>query len=158
MTQHVPAAGTGKSALPWTADDFLRWALFTAAGAIMIGVAWYQAGGQPTASEQMGPVNLAVGGAVVAAVGHIFWFLRGRRAIGERRRALLGEPPRESRAGGVATRAGVAGSERVVLVAGAGQKHYHRANCALAAGRSWPAAGQREHEAAGRTPCGVCRP
>jgi hypothetical protein len=43
-------------------------------------------------------------------------------------------------------------------VGGKGLTRYHRADCALAVGRDWPAADLADHALAGRMPCGVCRP
>ena len=44
------------------------------------------------------------------------------------------------------------------LVGGEGLTHFHRADCAMAAGRDWPELDRSAHERAGRTACGVCKP
>jgi hypothetical protein len=146
----------------WSAEDWVRWALFVAGGLVLWLVGWYLASGEINYSRQIGPANLAVAGLLVAGAGHVWCLMRGRRAIGERRRRLLGDPalapagreaatPAAPHADGTACRP----SE---TVAGDGMMRYHRRGCPLAAGRDWPVLPAEEQEAAGRIPCGACRP
>jgi hypothetical protein len=102
-------------------------------------------------------MNVAIISLVVASAASIGLLLAGRRAIGLRRQALLGEPA-------VAAPVAVHVSEQpaphlaAALVGGAGLLHFHRADCAMAVGRGWAAASAVQHGRAGRTACGVCRP
>jgi hypothetical protein len=81
----------------------------------------------------------------------------GRRSIGMRRRALLGEPARVSSVRAAAP-AFVPLSADDAFVGDPKLTMYHRPECALAAGRSWTAMPRAAHESAGRTACLVCRP
>jgi hypothetical protein len=157
-----------QGAVFWRAEDLLRWGITVGIGGIVIAVAWYICAGDATFSQQVGPADAAVAGLLVAGVGNATWLLKGRRALGERRRSLLPDlPPREAASTEVADEAAPsrttdetpAVTEPGLLVAGEGMQRYHRADCALAAGRTeWTAASRVEHESAGRRPCGVCRP
>jgi hypothetical protein len=50
------------------------------------------------------------------------------------------------------------GPRSETLVGGPDLRFYHRADCVMAADREWSAATSGEHDQAGRTPCGMCRP
>jgi hypothetical protein len=125
-------------------------------------VGWYLAAGETNYNRQIGSANLAVAGLLLAGAGHVWCIMKGRRAIGERRRQLIGEPapvPPESLVGGsVSLRAEGPTSRSPATVAGKGMRRYHRIECPLAAGRDWPVLPVEEQEAVGRLPCGVCRP
>jgi hypothetical protein len=158
----------------WGAEDFIRVVLAQAAGGIAIVVAWYIGSGDVSFNHQIGPLDVAVAGAVVAGLGNVMWLLRGRRAVGARRRALLPDPVVAAIATGTGT--GSVGDRRLVsssagaadagtaapgpdlFVAGEGLVRFHRPECALAVGRSWELASRQQHEDVGRLPCGVCRP
>jgi hypothetical protein len=122
-------------------------------------VGWYLASGEIKYSRQIGPANLAVAGLLVAGAGHVAYLMRGRRAVGERRRRLLGDPTLAPAGRAAATPAALhldgAASE---TTAGDGMMRYHRKGCPLAAGRNWAVRSAEEQEAAGRIPCGACRP
>jgi len=151
--------------LLWGAEDLLRWAITTGLGGIVIAVAWYIAAGEATFAQQVGPVDAALAGLLLSGVGNLAWLLHGRRAVGERRRLLL--PDVATAASGdpqpvlgvpTSTPSGTAAMDQVFL-AGEGMERFHRPECPLAAGRTgWTTATRREHEEAGRRPCGVCRP
>jgi hypothetical protein len=116
-------------------------------------VGWLLARGESSLDEQVQWINLAVGGFVLSCFGLVGWFLRGRRAVGQRCRDLLGEAPVRSlvAVAVVARRSGR-------LVAGPGRKYFHSDDCLLAADRRWPEASRHDFEAAGLAPCGVCHP
>src|SRR5580698_6984753 len=78
--------------LLWGPDDLLRWAFAIFAGAIVIGVAWYVGAGDVSLNKQIGPTDAAVAGLLLSGLGNATWLLRGRRAVGERRQALLPDP------------------------------------------------------------------
>lgn len=146
-------ADTVRQPSPWVAEDLLR-----AGGTILVGLAasvtaCYLAGGEDALAEQVRWANLSVAGFVVGSYGMVGWLLRGRRAVGQRRIALLGDARRSVVVGPVASWA-LEGS--TVFVAGEGRDRYHRAECPFAAGRGWATASPAEHEAAGRRPCQVC--
>jgi hypothetical protein len=122
--------------------------LLIAVGLLLWVIGWYRLSGRVTLNSQIPSMNLAVVGVVLAGAGQASWFLAGRRAVGLRRRALLGSEPRPLPS--------VTGEERDGFVGG--DRLYHRDACAMAAGRPWPAQLRGAHEAAGRVPCGVCRP
>ena len=167
-TPRVPVAQRGAL---WSAEDLLRWALATGVGGIVIAVSWYVGAGDASFNRQIGPLDAAVAGVVVSGLGNAVWLLRGRRALGERRRALLADPVvavdtdgpgavrRVSSSAGAGP-AGAASSDAAAeaLVAGEGLLRFHRPDCVLAAGRDWTGATREQHEDAGRSPCGVCRP
>jgi len=158
----APPAPQGFLGRPlWHQGDLLRWGLVVGVALVMCIVGWYLASEDATMGKQIGPANLAVGGLIVAGVGHVSWLLSGRRAVGERRRVLLGEPAAAtvsvSEDVDVTREMSVPGGADD-LIAGEGLRYYHRADCTLAGSRDWPSAGRGEMEAAGRQPCGVCRP
>jgi hypothetical protein len=140
------------------------------AGAIVIGVAWYVCAGDVSLNQQIGPVDIAVAGLLLSGLGNATWLLRGRRAVGERRRTLLPDPVAQVRRvravqGDIppsdlqATHADVPAVSTEVFLAGSDMERFHRATCPLAAGRSgWTTMTRQEHLDAGRKPCGVCQP
>lgn len=149
----------------WGAEDLLRWAITCGLGGIVIVVCWYIAAGEATFGQQIGPVDAALAGLMLSGVGNLAWLLHGRRALGERRRLLLPDvvvtSAVEVPVAAVATVTPPSGTPAVgeVFLAGEGMELFHRPDCALAAGRTgWTTATRREHEDAGRKPCGVCRP
>jgi hypothetical protein len=152
----------------WRAEDALRWAALVAAGFVMCAVGWFLAAGETNYRHQGGPANMALAGLIVAAAGHVAWTMRGRRAIEQRRRRLLGQlaatPMTDRTLSPMADRMladwsnGEPRASSSPIVGGEGMRHYHRYDCPLAAGRPWPIGSVEEQKAAGRTPCGVCRP
>lgn len=148
----------------WGADDLLRWVFAVGVGAITIAVAWYICAGDATFNQQVGPVDAGVAGLLVTGLGNASWLLRGRRAVGERRRALLADiaqdpPPVPSGPLLLSTAAPSVAPATDLFVAGSDMTRFHRPTCALAQGRvGWVAMDRQEHEQAGRQPCGVCRP
>ena len=157
----MPVRSSSRGGSAWGVEDLFRWVLFVGAGLTMVLVAWFSASGEARfGSEQIQMLDLAVAGLVLTCVGHVLWVSIGRRAVGERRRLLLGEG---TLLGIRADGAGVVAGARVVdegdtLVAGLGTRLFHRATCTLADGRGWPPKSRDEHLLADRVPCGVCRP
>jgi hypothetical protein len=142
-----------RSQSAWKSDDLVRLVTTTIVAVAVMIIAWRQALGETTLEDQILWANLSVGGMLLAGYGFMSWILRGRRAIGERRRELLGDPVVES-----STTEAIADPHSGVLVAIDGRRYFHRASCPLTDGRPTDAASQEAHEAAGRTACGVCRP
>jgi hypothetical protein len=137
---------------PWSADQLLRAVGLAGVGLVMCVVAWGVASGKACLGDQVGWVSVGVGGLVVAFFGQAAWLLNGRRSLGERSMHLLGRPPTRA-----AARVGVRSLSQQ-LVGGEGLRWYHRADCPLARGQGWPVSSLAVQEAAGREPCGVCRP
>ena len=151
---------------PWGADDLVRWLVLVGAGAVVVAVSWYLAAGDSSLNQQIGPTDAAIGGVVLAGLSNVGWLLRGRRAIGERRRRLLPEMavPEQVRVIGRSTPSeeplhAAVGTPEAIYLGGEGLERFHRHDCPLAVGRSeWMAATRQAHEQAGRRPCGMCRP
>ena len=143
--------------LLWTPRDVSRWgAVVSLAGVVLLG-SWYSVAGKATWHDQVLSMNVGIAALVAANGAGIMLLLSGRRAIGVRRVALLGDPapvrvvpyPVEPDPGAVR------GDE---LVGGEGLTHYHRGDCPMAAGKPFLAASRDVHERSGRAACGVCRP
>ena len=132
-------------------------------GGIVLAVSWYVCAGDVSFSQQIGPTDAAVAGLLLAGIGNVGWLLRGRRILGERRRALLPDVPARIGVGTVRpVRVHHEEEEEeagALYVAGDGMERFHRPDCLLASGRpDWTPETRTEHEVAGRRPCGVCRP
>lgn len=147
--------GGGGGRLAWRDGDIVMVSLTALAGGIAIVAAWFGAGGTATPSQQSFWLQLAIVGFAVSAVGLSLWLLRGRRAVGERRVALVSldpgsEPPvtEQPRRGarGVSTSTAPLG-----LVRAAGMKYVHHADCPLMAGKTVQPASLGDGE-----PCGMC--
>jgi hypothetical protein len=109
-------------------------------------------------------MNTALTPSLRAARGTRLWLLAvveggtpGLRAAAVRVRRLLGQPVTDSD-GGHDESHHHARSTSDVLVGGPEMRFYHRTGCPMAADRDWSAAGLGEHDRAGRSPCGMCRP
>jgi hypothetical protein len=152
---------TYRNSVPWTAEDLVRWIFASAVGGVLVGVGWYVAAGQARDTHQIGPLDLAIAGAVLGGVANVIWLLRGWHAVGERRTALVAQlsadlRPAESDGpfrGGDAEPTWHAGA-----LVGRQSRYFHRPTCPLAAGRGWSPEPLAEHLRAGRAPCGVCKP
>jgi hypothetical protein len=126
-------------------------AVVTAVGALVWIVGYAQVSGRASAEAQIAPLNLAVLGVLVTGASPCLWFFRGRRAVQDRRRLLLGVDPDPAPC--------CAALDLVTLDQFVGSvSFFHRADCAMADERGWSAAPRAAHEDAGRTPCGVCAP
>jgi hypothetical protein len=99
----------------------------------------------------------------------VSWILSGRRALGERRAALLARMAAAAPADRPDLARPTAGDEPGLLAAGldvtedfpvavAGLSRYHRPGCPLTAGRAAERAALLTHVQAGRRPCGICTP
>jgi hypothetical protein len=133
----------------------MLWALLSGIGVALLVAGWIQVRTESVYAEQVAGINMAIVGVIAIGAGAIPMLLAGRRAVGVRRLAVLGDlrgMPVRSSAGASA------GSISQNLVGGEGLRHFHRAGCTMAQGRNWSAASRQEHERAGRVACGVCRP
>lgn len=131
------------------------WALLSGVGVALLVAGWVLVRNESVYADQVAGINMAIAGVLVAGAGAIPMLLAGRRAIGVRRVALLGDlrgmPVRVSAQS-------LSDPTSRSLVGGEGLRHFHRAGCTMAQGRNWSAAPRSEHERAGRIACGVCRP
>jgi hypothetical protein len=145
----------------WRSEDLLRWGLTVGLGGTVVAVSWYICAGDVSFSQQIGPTDAAVAGLLLGGLGNVGWLLRGRRVLGERRRALLPDVAARTLDVGTVRRVDVHHEEEAgaLCVAGNGMERFHRPDCVLASGRhDWTTMTRAEHDAAGRRPCGVCRP
>jgi hypothetical protein len=140
---------------PWPEHTLILWALLSGIGVALLVAGWIQVRNESVYAEQLAGINMAIVGVIAIGAGAIPMLLAGRRAVGVRRVALLGD----LRGMPVRASAGASGgSISQNLVGGEGLRHFHRAGCTMAQGRNWSAASRQEHERAGRVACGVCRP
>ena len=152
------AARTGSPTLalssPWAPRIFVGYAVITALGAVLFLVGIGVVANETVYDDQVPGINAAIAGAAVANAAGALLLLVGRRSVTVRRVAVLGAAPDELSS----TRASARSASSVALVGGAGLTHFHRSDCALAAGRNWPTLDRVAHQRAGRRPCGVCTP
>ena len=138
---------------PWPAAA-LRWLLAANGVALaMIAVSWWGAGGATSTSTALSWLYLAPGGVLVAGAANGIWLLRGRRAVGLERIALL---PR--RRAVLSAPSGSAVPASSPLLATALMNHYHGPECPVVAGKRIRPLPVDAHRRAGRRPCGICRP
>lgn len=143
----------------WRAEDLFRWAVAVGLGGVVVAVSWYVCAGEVSFSQQVGPTDVAVAGLVVAGIGNVGWLLKGRRALGERRRALVADVPLADRTQVDVVSVVPRPADVDLYVGGDGMERFHRPECVLTSGRrDWKSMSRAEHQAAGREPCGVCRP
>jgi hypothetical protein len=144
-----------RMAHPWPEATLIMWALLSGIGGALLLAGWVLVRNESAYADQAAGINMSIAGVVAAGAGAIPMLLGGRRAVTLRRVAVLGDlrgaPSRSSNGTSVDSI-----SQR--LVGGEGLRHFHRAGCTMAQGRSWSAASRQEHERAGRVACGVCRP
>jgi hypothetical protein len=139
----------------WPQQTLIVWAFLSGIGVALLVLGWVQVRNESTYVDQVAGINMAIAGVILAGAGTIPMLLAGRRAVGVRRLAVLGDL-RGMPAGGSARASDDPTSQH--LVGGDGLRHFHRAGCTMAHGRNWSAASRDEHERAGRVACGVCRP
>lgn len=135
--------------------DHARVAVAYAVGLVICAVGWHQASGQDNLGDQVVPLNLALAGGLIAGAGNVWWVLKGRRAIGGRRRQLLTDAQLPARRQ-VVTRTATAPADLVVT--GEGLRHFHRGDCPMVRDRGWVEVARADGEQTGRRPCGICRP
>ena len=120
--------------------------------------AWWKASSQPLAREHEPWLNLGIGAVLVSGAVNGLFLMAARRAVAERR-TLLYRTACRTLPLPTARPGAVVGPQRAAeFVAGPAMTRYHRPTCALAAGKAVRLERRRAHEAAGRRPCGICRP
>jgi hypothetical protein len=117
------------STAPWTRQQLIAVGVLAAGGAAALVTAWWGSGNEATLSGQVGWLNLATVGLVVAQCGAGALLLFGRRAIGARRRRLLASladaPPQAVEASIASEWAWIPGTRRA-----------HRPGCQLVRGKA----------------------
>jgi hypothetical protein len=141
----------------WSSRQLLWWGGVVGASIIACFIAYIISAGKATLSGQAPSLNIAIFALVAAGAANVWLLVVGRRAIGLRRRALLGEPAATARRSAPVPAVVPTGPDDS-FVADPALTLYHRSGCALAVGRRWAALPRAAHEGAGRTACGVCRP
>ena len=137
----------------WSRADLVRLAVGIATGGVVVAVAWNGAATRSQLDDQTGFIVLGVAGFLVAVLAQSVWLKRGRRAVATYATTIQASVAAFVEQPSVTPMIGTDG-----LVATAGMLHFHRPDCPIAAGRGWSAEPRRSHEAAGRTPCGICTP
>ncbi|MBA4863790.1 hypothetical protein H1V43_20920 [Streptomyces sp. PSKA54] len=84
-----------RRAEPWRDGDVLTVCATTFIGLAVIVAAWFGVSGTVSATRQAAWLNAGVAGFATAAGGLCLWLLRLRRAVGERRVALISLAPQE---------------------------------------------------------------
>jgi hypothetical protein len=140
---------------PWSANDLTVLIVIVAAGGILCAIGWNGASTRSRLDDQTGWITLGVAGFAVAVAGQTIWLRRGRRAVAAHAARVRGNvscvvQDRSRHATLTARPDEVVATERM--------RHFHRPNCPIARGRGWAPVPRRTHEAAGRTPCGICAP
>ncbi|GAA0604053.1 hypothetical protein GCM10009547_02230 [Sporichthya brevicatena] len=133
---------------------YLGYAVLAGLGAALFLTGTGMVSSETVYDDQVPGIDLAILGAVLANAAGVLLLLAGRRSVTARRIAVLGAVPTTQERTAVVA----APASSVLLTGGEGLAHFHRADCAMAAGRDWPALDRSAHERAGRTACGVCRP
>ena len=106
----------------------------------MVLAGWWGASGASSERRQLGWVNLALGGLVVAGATNAWWLGRCRRVVVLARSAVLPLTTESPRA--------------EVLVVGENMTRFHRASCLLVRGKEV----RRAEPSEGYRPCEVCQP
>jgi hypothetical protein len=137
----------------------VRWVGLSFIAVVMFFAGWFQVSGRQTLNAQMGPSEIALGGAIVFGTANVMWIMKGRRALGERISLNLdrfGGPDVVAQVAPSMGPVSPADTDRIIAVPGT--RHFHRPTCYMAANRDWVEGSEEEQRLAGRQPCGVCRP
>lgn len=138
---------------PWQVSHLLVWYLGAGLGLTVIVAAWWGSSGTTSVTTLITWVDVGVVGVVVSGIANLLWLLEGRRAVGERRYAVLGDVDVSLHA-----QAPALPESEQPLVATEQMTRYHRPSCPAVAGKQVTAAARADHESAGRSRCGICQP
>lgn len=148
LSTAVPVATASMATLV----DLVVLAVRSGIGVVLIAVGWYEASGRLTVRAQAPWLTLAIVGAGLTIAAQVGWVLRLRRAVSTRIASVIERVP------SVGASRPVTAGESYVCIAGSDTRLYHRAGCALTAGRPLTAASVEEHRLQRRIPCEVCEP
>jgi hypothetical protein len=139
-----------RATTPWRPGEHRLVALALGIAGVLIGVAWYGAGGTVDWTEQLRWTALAVLGVTVACTGIGIWLGRGlRRVRAEHRAVLLAVRARRDRLRALAPTAGPAAGR----LTRTGMTHHHAPDCLLVQGKEMRALTADDLDL---VPCGVC--
>jgi len=141
------------AARPWSADHVVRFAVGNAVGLALVVAGWWQLADLGVVRDQLAWLMVSLAGLGVAGVTNGIWLLRGQRAVTAARTEMTGAVRARREAAAVPAAANGHG-----LISAPSTARYHRAGCALVAGRPVEEGGRGAHEAAGRRPCEACCP
>ncbi|GAA0616508.1 hypothetical protein GCM10009547_18220 [Sporichthya brevicatena] len=129
----------------WARTDLALVVGANAVGLVLIVVGWLGSSDALTLNAGVDWLKVGIVGVIFAGVCNGLFLLRGRRAVGLARRAVLGVP-RDRRA--------VVVEDEVALVARPGSRRVHRPTCPMVAGKPVEAVAA----VGDLTPCELCRP
>jgi hypothetical protein len=139
-----------RATTPWRSGEHRVVALALTVAVVLIGIAWYGAGGTVDWTEQLRWTALAVLGVAVACMGVGIWLGLGlRRVRAEPRAVLLAVRARRDRLRAFAPAAGSAAGR----VTRPGMTHHHAPDCLLVAGKEMRALTAEDLDLVA---CGVC--
>jgi hypothetical protein len=148
----------GRGGAPWTTPHLVRVIVPVAVGALIVALAWNGVSARAQLNDQKGWITVGVAGFAMAVAGQMVWLKRGRRAVAIHAARLQDDVSalvaRQSRPAPAPIRAD--GVRADGLIAATGMRHFHRSGCPIVAGQAWRSEPRGAHEAAGRTPCGIC--
>jgi len=135
---------------PWSTRQIGQWSVLTGVGVALMSVAWNAASRELRFADMLGWLELSLAGLLLTGLANVGWYLGARRAVVRLRSALMAN---------VAPAPVAAVTEAGSLPVSADpMRRYHRPGCQLVLGRAVNAESRDAHEAAGRVPCGMCRP
>jgi hypothetical protein len=132
--------------------------LLALTGAALMVLGWYQASGTFDVDRQLDGASVGLTGLALTLVALITWLAVSRRAVAARSATVVSLLQTSAPAADQSSRPSAAMPPGTTLVASARMLRYHRDDCQLVEGKTVAPAGRRQHEAAGRRPCGVCLP
>ncbi|HVU73430.1 MAG TPA: hypothetical protein VHE83_10765 [Mycobacteriales bacterium] len=128
---------------------------------MLVLVGYLVASGTTREADQLIGVDIGFGALLVSGGTGVAWLTAGHRCLRARQRRVLakvGVLDALKAVGATASDPVVAtlAAERLVAVRDA--TYFHRHSCDLARDKVVVSASRREHEQAGRVPCGICGP
>ena len=141
---------------PWSTEHVVRLIASNALGLLLICLGSSEAFSADSVGSALAWLNLSISGVIVAGFGNGLWLLRGREAVTWARLRVLS--PGRGLEHPVAPAPTPSGNGHGALVALRGLDRFHRAGCALVAGRQADVAARSAHLRAGRIACEVCEP
>ena len=140
---------------PWSRGHLVSLAVIVALGGVACALAWNGTSTRSQLDDQTPWIALGVAGFLVAAAAQMVFLLQSRRAVMAHSIEVQASVASLVQVRTAApSRPGLATG----LVAAEGMARFHRPECPIAAGRPWQPEPRNVHEAAGRTPCGICSP
>lgn len=133
----------------WRESTLIKVVVTAIIGLVAIAAGWFGASGSTSVVRQTAWLEVAIAGFTVAAAGNCLWLLRARKAIGERRHALITLEAADVEPG--RPRPSVTSTASLELVRAEGMTRVHYRDCPLVDGKPLKPA-----DLSGGEPCGVC--